>query len=72
VAEAERGNCSVLIYKPASDFGPQELGEGKEALAGSCWSTVLGICFPLLVLLVSCKVLNAITLPFSKQEEKKN
>lgn len=33
-------------------------------------STVLGICFPLLILLVSCKVLNAITLPFSKQEEK--
>lgn len=60
-----------VLSKSASDFGPQELGVSGGLLPEARSSTVLGIRFPLLILLMSRKVLNVIILPFSKQEGKK-
>lgn len=51
---------------PATDSGPRSRGG---FLTGSM-PAVLGICFHLLILLLSCKVLNVIILPFLKQEKK--
>lgn len=47
------------------DFGPIELGG---FLTGST-PAMLKICFRLLILLLSCKALNVIIIPFLKQEK---
>lgn len=63
--EEEDPLVSSPTSKPNSDFGPWSRGG---FLAGSM-PTVQEICFHLLILLLSCKVLNVIILPFLKQEK---
>ena len=55
----------------ASDVAPRsKAGAGGGGFLPGSTPAMLGICFHLLIFLLSCKVLNVIILPFLKQEKK--
>lgn len=58
-----------LREEGASDSGPKNCGAGGGEGTGGA-ELQSGICFHGLILLLSCKVLNVIILPFPNQEEK--